>query len=102
VSADEAAQRDGAASPSGKPRLTRKARLKYDPIEKQYLLLYPERGMKLSDSAAEIVKRCDGARTLDAISAELAGESGAPLDVVRNDVAAFVEEMRKRGLVEIG
>jgi pyrroloquinoline quinone biosynthesis protein D len=86
---------------AGKPRLARKARLKYDAIEKQHILLYPERGMKLSESAAEILKRCDGERTVEAIAEELAAASGAPADAVLKDVTAFVEEMRKRALVEL-
>jgi pyrroloquinoline quinone biosynthesis protein D len=86
---------------SAKPRLTRKVRLKFDPIEKQFLLLYPERGMKLSDSAAEILQRCDGERTVEAIATELAHMTGTPLATVRQDVVAFVEEMRTRGLVEL-
>ena len=83
-----------------RPRLTRKARLKFDPIEKQFLLLYPERGMKLSDSAAEILQRCDGERTIERIALELAQASGAPLETLRQDVIAFVAELRSRGLVE--
>ena len=89
------------AGSSGRPRLARKVRLKYDAIEKQFLLLYPERGMKLSDSAAEILQRCDGERTLEMIAAELAHASGAPLGTVRKDVTAFLDEMKKRGLVEL-
>jgi pyrroloquinoline quinone biosynthesis protein D len=84
-----------------RPRLTRKVRLKFDPIEKQFLLLYPERGMKLSDSAAEILQRCDGERTVEMIAAELAHKTGAPLAVVRKDVVSFVDEMKSRGLVEL-
>jgi pyrroloquinoline quinone biosynthesis protein D len=92
---------DGDDGRGTRPRLTRKVRLKYDPIEKQFLLLYPERGMKLSDSAAEILQRCDGERTIEMIAAELAHATGAPLATVRGDVLTFVEEMRKRGLVEL-
>jgi pyrroloquinoline quinone biosynthesis protein D len=84
-----------------RPRLTRKVRLKFDPIEKQFLLLYPERGIKLSDSAAEILQRCDGERTLEMIIKELAHATGAPVLVVRKDVVAFVDEMKSRGLVEL-
>ena len=91
-----------AGSPKGeRPRLTRKVRLKYDAIEKQFLLLYPERGMKLSDSAAEILQRCDGERTVEMIARELAHMTGTPLAVVRSDVVAFVAQMKSRGLVEL-
>jgi pyrroloquinoline quinone biosynthesis protein D len=88
------------AATLGRPRLTRKVRLKYDALEKQFVVLYPERGIKLSESAAEILQRCDGERTLETIAAELAHASGAPLAVVRKDVIAFVAEMKKRGVLE--
>jgi pyrroloquinoline quinone biosynthesis protein D len=84
-----------------KPRLSKKARLKVDPIDKSRVLLAPERGMVLSPSAAEILARCDGERTVDAIAGELSQETQAPLDVVRRDVVAFLEEMAKRGLVDL-
>jgi pyrroloquinoline quinone biosynthesis protein D len=76
-------------------------RLKYDPIEKEFLVLYPERGIKLSESAAEILQRCDGERSAEMIAAELAQVTGTPLEVVQKDVTAFVDEMAKRGIVEL-
>jgi coenzyme PQQ biosynthesis protein PqqD len=89
------------ATAEGRPRLTRKVRLKYDALEKQFVVLYPERGIKLSASAAEILQRCDGERTVETIAEELAQATGAPLAVVRNDVTAFVAEMKKRGVLEL-
>jgi|HubBroStandDraft_6_1064221.scaffolds.fasta_scaffold904952_2 coenzyme PQQ biosynthesis protein PqqD len=83
-----------------RPRLSRKARLKLDPIDKNHVLLAPERGMVLNPSAAEILARCDGERTVDRIAEELSRQTDAPLDGVRRDVVAFLEEMAKRGLVE--
>ncbi len=87
--------------PDQRPQLAKMARLKLDPIEKKHVLLAPERGIVLSASAAAILTRCDGARTIDGIAAELAEGSGAPVEDVRNDVIAFVAEMAKRGFVEM-
>jgi pyrroloquinoline quinone biosynthesis protein D len=86
---------------SARPRLARKARLKLDPIEKKHVLLAPERGLVLSASASAIALRCDGERSLDMIADELATETHADLAVVKEDVARFVAEMVKRGLLEI-
>ena len=74
-----------------RPRLAKKARLKIDPIEKKSVLLSPERGLVLSASAAEILARCDGERTVERISAELADGTQAALEDVRRDVVAFLE-----------
>ncbi len=88
------------------PRLAAKARLKLDRRENRYILLYPERGLTLSASAAAILRLCDGARTVDEIVVELARDAGADpaapdVGQIRRDVDAFLGEMRKRGLVEV-
>jgi pyrroloquinoline quinone biosynthesis protein D len=67
------------------------------------MLLYPERGMTLSETAAAILKKCDGARSAETIALELANERYASSDaaaIIRCDVNAFLDEMRRRGLVE--
>jgi pyrroloquinoline quinone biosynthesis protein D len=76
-------------------------RLKYDAIEKEFLVLYPERGITLSESAAEILQRCDGERSAEMIAAELAIVSGTAVAVVQKDVDTFLGEMKKRGIVEL-
>ena len=85
------------------PRLAAKARLKWDRKGERYMLLYPERGITLSETAAAILKKCDGARSAEAIAVELAAERRADVDgtaIIRADVVTFLEEMRRRGLIE--
>ena len=83
------------------PRLTPKARLKWDGREKRYLLLYPERGLALSDAASAILKLCDGSHGVDGIVEELSrARPSASVDTIRADVIAFLAEMRKRGIVQ--
>ena len=82
------------------PRLTPKARLKWDARENRYLLLYPERGLALSDTAAEILKLCDGSHPLEAIVDELAAKRPTTSrDLILADVTSFLDQMRKRGIV---
>lgn len=62
------------ASPSGlpeRPRLNRLFRLQWEEAQQAYVLLYPEGMVKLNQSAAEILKRCDGTHTIDELIAEL-------------------------------
>lgn len=83
------------------PRLSARARLKWDRVESRYLLLYPERGLALSQSAAAILKLCDGDHPVDAIVEEMVRTHGAAdPDVVRQDVVSLLETMRKRGLID--
>ncbi len=82
------------------PRIAPRARLKWDVREKRYFLLYPERGLALSDTAGAILKLCDGAHSVDAIVSELAqGRPESDVATIRDDVLAFLGEMRRRGLI---
>ena len=88
--------------PSARPCLAAKARLRFDRQSGKWLLLYPERGMELSASASEILRLCDGERTLAEIVEQLSARfEGAPPDILLRDVNAFLESMIERALVEL-
>jgi len=83
------------------PELTRRARLHADAIDGRLVLLSPERGLFLNETAARILRLCDGARSLASIVEELgACHPGASSDIQR-DVFAFVAELRSRGLLRL-
>ena len=82
------------------PKLARKVRLKFDRHEQKHMLIYPERGLVLNDSAAAIAKRCDGTRSIATIAEELAAEHGAVRDEIQRDVIAFVEDLFAKNLLE--
>lgn len=54
-----------------RPKLNRLFRLQWEEAQQAYVLLYPEGMVKLNVSAAEILKRCDGAHTIDTLITEL-------------------------------
>ena len=60
-----------------RPRLARLFRLQYEPVQTAWVLLYPEGMVKLNESAAEILRRCDGQRSVDEIVAELEAQFSA-------------------------
>ena len=83
-----------------RPRLAAKARLRYDRKTTRYLLLYPERGLELNPTAAEILKLCDGERTVDAIVDRLAAAYPKKArDAVEREVLEFLGALAERGLV---
>lgn len=53
------------------PKLSRLYRLQYEQVQSAWVLLYPEGMVKLNDSLAEILRRCNGERTVDAMVADL-------------------------------
>ncbi len=83
--------------PSFVPKLATKARLRFDRHSGQHMLMYPERGLALNESAAEILKRCDGTRSVKEIADELGKEAGVD---VQSDVIDILEDLRKKGLLE--
>ena len=66
------------------------------------MLLYPEHGLLLNDSAAAILQLCDGQATIATIAQTLAEKSGGAPSKVEADVLAFVATMLERGLVALG
>ncbi|WP_328461802.1 pyrroloquinoline quinone biosynthesis peptide chaperone PqqD [Streptomyces sp. NBC_00448] len=77
------------------PSLARHVRLRHDPVRDADLLLLPERVVVLRGSAAEILRLCDGIRSVDVIVGELsAAHPDAPID---REVPAFLERVRIRG-----
>lgn len=71
---------------AARPVIGKGFRLQWEAAQNAYVLLYPEGMVKLNASAGEILRRCDGARTLAAIVGELEAAFG------RNDLASDVRE----------
>jgi pyrroloquinoline quinone biosynthesis protein D len=80
-----------------RPRLVTGARLRYDEVREEHVLLIPEGVVRLNPTAAEVLGLCDGERSLDdilgAVSARYEGAD------VRDDVLELVDAMAQRGLV---
>lgn len=72
-----------------RPRIGHGFRLQWEPAQDCHVLLYPEGMVKLNQSAGEILKRCDGERTVAAIVADL--ETAFHATGLEPDVLAFVE-----------
>lgn len=80
-----------------RPKLAKKARLRFDRHSGKHMLMYPERGLTLNESAAAIIERCDGSKSVDDIATELGNEAGQD---VREDVLSVLVDLQKRGLLE--
>ena len=78
-----------AATLECRPRLGAGFRLQWEPAQSAHVLLYPEGMVKLNGSGGEIMKRCDGQRSVGAIVADL--EQAYQAQGLERDVIAFVE-----------
>jgi pyrroloquinoline quinone biosynthesis protein D len=80
-----------------RPRLADGARLQYDDVREEHLLLVPEGAVRLNATAAHVLELCDGRRTPADIAATLSERySGAD---VSDDVRELLGGMAERGLV---
>jgi pyrroloquinoline quinone biosynthesis protein D len=80
-----------------RPRLVDGARLQYDDVREEHLLLVPEGAVRLNETAAQVLELCDGERSFDEIAAALS-QRYAGTDV-SDDVRELIGGMRERGLV---
>jgi coenzyme PQQ biosynthesis protein PqqD len=87
--------------PASRVRLAPKARLQRDRVSGKPFLLYPERGLELSDSAARIVALCADDRTVAAIVDELTAGSGEARERIESEVLSFLRELDDRGLLVV-
>ena len=71
-----------------RPRVGPGFRLQWEAAQDAWVLLYPEGMVKLNGSAGEIMKRCDGLRSIEAIVADL--EQAFDAQGLEGDVLAFV------------
>jgi pyrroloquinoline quinone biosynthesis protein D len=86
--------------PAGQqPRLGRNFRLQWEEVQKAWVLLYPEGMVKLNLSAGEILKRCDGTRTVEEIVVDL--EKAFDTAGLEDEVRAFCTIASKQRWIEI-
>jgi len=86
---------------TARPRLSPKARLRFDRRTGCYLLLYPERGLELNKTATEIARLCTGEWTVDDIVLHLARVYGdTSSGEIKRDVRNFLGALAGRGLLQ--
>jgi pyrroloquinoline quinone biosynthesis protein D len=86
-------------TPGGCPALARRARLRFDRLGNGHVLLAPERGFRLNESAAAVLRLCDGQRSLLQIAQRLAPP--AQEAQVLADVLALANYLQGRGLLTV-
>ena len=86
-------------SAQSRPAIGRGFRLQWEAAQNAFVLLYPEGMIKLNASAGEILKRCDGAATIDEITASL--EQAFSTSGLKDDVIAFMTMAHEKHWVSL-
>jgi coenzyme PQQ biosynthesis protein PqqD len=85
-----------APRPIRRPVLARGARYRWDGLRRQHQLVFPEGVLVLNETAAAVVRLCDG-RSTEELVAALEGEF--PGAYPAGDVAEFLQRLARKGLL---
>jgi pyrroloquinoline quinone biosynthesis protein D len=81
-----------------RPAIARGFRLQWEPVQNAHVLLYPEGMVKLNQSAGEILKRCDGERSVTQIVQDL--ETAFSATGLEREVLAFLDIAQQQRWIE--
>ena len=80
------------------PTLSRQFRLQFEPAQDRWVLLYPEGMVQLNQSAAQVLRRCDGAHQVGDVVREL--ETVFETQGIEPEIISLLEEAHHRGWIE--
>jgi coenzyme PQQ biosynthesis protein PqqD len=82
-----------------RPHLLRGVKLKNDQVRKTWVLLAPERYLRLNAISVDILQRCDGQAALAQIVDELAAKYAADRAVVERDVRVLLTGLLEKRML---
>ena len=82
-----------------KPKFPKHVKLKYNKPRDEWVILAPERLVKLDDIAVEILKLVDGVTSVEEISRLLAEKFAAPQEVILKDVTNLLQTLAEKGFI---
>ena len=83
------------------PFLPRGVRVHRCEVRKAWLLLAPERAVKLDEVGTAILQALDGRRSFDEVVDHLAATFQAPTERIAKDAGAFLGDLMDRRMVEV-
>jgi pyrroloquinoline quinone biosynthesis protein D len=86
-------------SEASRPILPRHARLKFDETRHVWVILAPERVLAPDEIAVEVLRLCDGVRSVEAMIDQLAAKYAAPREAISTDVIAMLQDLADKGFL---
>jgi len=83
------------------PRLPRGVKLREDTARDRWVVMAPERMFVPDETALEVLRLVDGARSVDTIVDELAARFDAPRAEIFGDVAEMLRDLVEKGAVAL-
>ena len=86
-------------SEESRPVLPRHAKLKFDETRQVWVILAPERVLAPDEIAVEVLKLCDGQRSVSQMVDMLAEKYAAPREAIATDVIAMLQDLADKGFL---
>lgn len=87
-------------SEASKPALPNHIKLRHDAGRRRWHVLAPERVFEPDEIAVEILKQCDGAKSVTDIANVLAKDYNAPLADILADTISMLQDLADKGVVK--
>jgi pyrroloquinoline quinone biosynthesis protein D len=91
--------RNISVSEASRPVLPRHARLKFDETRQVWVILAPERVLAPDEIAVEVLRLCDGVRSVAEMVDELATKYTADRADISTDVVAMLQDLADKGFL---
>jgi pyrroloquinoline quinone biosynthesis protein D len=91
--------RNISVSETSRPVLPRHAKLKFDETRQVWVILAPERVLAPDEIAVEVLRLCDGLRSVEGIIDQLAVKYTAERDAISADVIAMLQDLADKGFL---
>ena len=79
------------------PKFPKHVKFRFNKARKEWVILAPERLVKLDPIAVEILQLVDGEKTVKIISSELSKKFNAPEETILADVKEMLQDLSDKG-----
>jgi pyrroloquinoline quinone biosynthesis protein D len=86
-------------SAASRPTLARGRRLHHDEARNRWVIQAPERVLSPDPIAVEVLKLCDGSRTVAELADDLSKRYAAPREQIEADIIAMLQDLADKGAV---
>jgi len=86
-------------SEASRPKLPRHAKLKFDETRQVWVILAPERVLAPDEIAVEVLKLCDGERSVADLVDQLAAKYAAERSAIAGVVIAMLQDLADKGFL---
>src|ERR1700731_3298519 len=93
------ASRNISVSETSRPVLPRHAKLKFDETRQVWVILAPERVLAPDEIAVEVLKLCDGVRSVGEMADQLAAKYPADRDTILADIIAMLQDLADKAFL---